>query len=79
MSVETLLNKMVRREQRFRIHFFEIFLLTVKSWMQLLQNKGIPNLAYYPDNYLNNRPEFQPIYEGLSLSAFPHYSYGEYR
>ena len=52
---------------------------TLKSWMQLLQNKGIPNLAYYPDNYLNNRPEFQPIYEGLSLSAFPHYSYGEYR
>ncbi len=50
---------------------------TLKSWMQLLQNQGIPNLAYYPDDYLGNHPAFQPTYEGLSLSAFPHY--GEYR
>ncbi|NOT17031.1 MAG: poly-beta-1,6-N-acetyl-D-glucosamine N-deacetylase PgaB [Sulfuriferula sp.] len=46
---------------------------TMKSWMQLLTNKGVSNLAYYPDDYLGNHPTFQPVYEGLSLSAFPHY------
>ncbi len=46
---------------------------TVKSWMQLLTDKGMPNLAYYPDDYINDHPAFQPTYQGFSLSEFPHY------
>lgn len=46
---------------------------TLKSWMQLLIRMGGKNLAYYPDDFLNNQPPFKPTYEGISLNDFPYY------
>ena len=46
---------------------------TLKSWMQLLIRMGGTNLAYYPDDFLNNQPPFKPTYEGISLNDFPYY------
>jgi biofilm PGA synthesis lipoprotein PgaB len=46
---------------------------TLKSWMQLLIRMGGKNLAYYPDDFLNNKPPFKPTYEGISLNDFPYY------
>ncbi|KTG17137.1 MULTISPECIES: poly-beta-1,6-N-acetyl-D-glucosamine N-deacetylase PgaB [unclassified Guyparkeria] len=45
---------------------------TLRAWMQQLVRRGALNLAYYPDDFLNNRPRFEPTYEGMSLNAFPH-------
>ena len=45
---------------------------TLRDWMQQLVRRGALNLAYYPDDFLNNRPRFEPTYEGMSLNAFPH-------
>lgn len=47
---------------------------TLKNWMQLLIRMGGKNLAYYPDDFLNNQPPFKPTYEGISLNDFPYYS-----
>ncbi len=44
---------------------------TLKAWMQLLIRHGGVNLAYYPDDFLNNHPPFKPTYEGMSLNDFP--------
>lgn len=45
---------------------------TLRAWMQQLVRRGALNLAYYPDDFLDNRPRFEPTYEGMSLNAFPH-------
>ncbi len=45
---------------------------TLREWMEQLMRRGILNLAYYPDDFLNNRPRFEPTREGISLNAFPH-------
>jgi biofilm PGA synthesis lipoprotein PgaB len=39
--------------------------------MQLLIRHGGVNLAYYPDDFLNNHPPFKPTYKGMSLNDFP--------
>lgn len=46
---------------------------TLKKWMQLLIRMGGKNLAYYPDDFLNNQPPFVPTFEGMSLNEFPYY------
>ncbi len=45
---------------------------TLRDWMEQLMRRGVLNLAYYPDDFLNNRPRFEPTREGISLSDFPH-------
>ncbi len=45
---------------------------TLRDWMEQLMRRGVLNLAYYPDDFLNNRPRFEPTREGISLKAFPH-------
>ncbi|MFI9654940.1 poly-beta-1,6-N-acetyl-D-glucosamine N-deacetylase PgaB [Guyparkeria sp. GHLCS8-2] len=45
---------------------------TLRDWMEQLIRRGVLNLAYYPDDFLNNRPRFEPTREGISLNAFPH-------
>ncbi|MDG4866917.1 poly-beta-1,6-N-acetyl-D-glucosamine N-deacetylase PgaB [Guyparkeria sp. 1SP6A2] len=45
---------------------------TLRDWMEQLMRRGVLNLAYYPDDFLNNRPRFEPTREGISLNAFPH-------
>lgn len=45
---------------------------TLRDWMEQLMRRGVLSLAYYPDDFLNNRPEFEPTREGISLSPFPH-------
>lgn len=42
------------------------------NWMEKLIKLGVLNLAYYPDDFLNNRPSFQDIYPVFSLNIFPH-------
>ncbi|MBD3816956.1 MAG: poly-beta-1,6-N-acetyl-D-glucosamine N-deacetylase PgaB, partial [Halothiobacillus sp.] len=44
---------------------------TLKAWMQLLIRHGGVNLAYYPDDFLDNHPPLRPTYEGMSLNDFP--------
>jgi biofilm PGA synthesis lipoprotein PgaB len=46
---------------------------TLKNWMQLLISLGGVNLAYYPDDFLNDHPPFKLTYEAMSLNAFPYY------
>ncbi|MGM0516877.1 MAG: poly-beta-1,6-N-acetyl-D-glucosamine N-deacetylase PgaB [Pseudomonadota bacterium] len=45
---------------------------TLRGWMERLMRRGVLNLAYYPDDFLNDRPRFEPTREGISLDAFPH-------
>jgi len=45
---------------------------TLRGWMQGLVRQGVLNLAYYPDDFINNQPEFKPTYIGISLNEFPH-------
>ncbi len=46
---------------------------TLKNWMQMLIRLGAVNLAYYPDDFLDNHPPFKPTFEGISLNEFPYY------
>lgn len=46
---------------------------TLKGWMQDLIRLGAVNLAYYPDDFLNDHPPFTPTFEGISLTEFPYY------
>jgi biofilm PGA synthesis lipoprotein PgaB len=46
---------------------------TLKQWMQLLVRMGGVNLAYYPDDFLNNQPPFQATFEGISLQDSPYH------
>jgi biofilm PGA synthesis lipoprotein PgaB len=46
---------------------------TLKDWMQELIRLGAVNLAYYPDDFLNDHPPFNPTFEGFSLAEFPYY------
>lgn len=43
----------------------------LKDWMQLLIRHGGVNLAYYPDDFLNDHPPLRPTYEAMSLNDFP--------
>ncbi|MFO7582576.1 poly-beta-1,6-N-acetyl-D-glucosamine N-deacetylase PgaB [Guyparkeria sp.] len=45
---------------------------TLRDWMEQLVRRGVLGLAYYPDDFLNDRPRLGPTREGLSLNAFPH-------
>lgn len=45
---------------------------TLRDWMAQLTRRGALELAYYPDDFLNDRPRFEPTREGISLDAFPH-------
>ncbi|MFP4639480.1 MAG: poly-beta-1,6-N-acetyl-D-glucosamine N-deacetylase PgaB [Guyparkeria sp.] len=45
---------------------------TLRGWMEQLMRRGVMNLAYYPDDFLNDRPRFEPTREGISLNSFPH-------
>lgn len=45
---------------------------TLRDWMDQLTRRGALELAYYPDDFLNDRPRFEPTREGISLDAFPH-------
>ncbi|HFC29832.1 MAG TPA: poly-beta-1,6-N-acetyl-D-glucosamine N-deacetylase PgaB, partial [Oceanospirillales bacterium] len=64
-----------------------IFELQAKNWhnkskivtkeliqqFQLLQQKGIMNYGYYPDDFLMNHPNFTEIFPEMSLTDFPYY------
>ena len=45
----------------------------LRSWMHELLRLGVMNLAYYPDDFLRNRPDFRTTFEGFSLNEFPYY------
>jgi biofilm PGA synthesis lipoprotein PgaB len=40
--------------------------------MQDLIRDGALNLAYYPDDFLANKPPYKPTFTGISLNDFPH-------
>lgn len=43
----------------------------LKNWMQALVRQGAKNIAYYPDDFINNNPNFDDVYSGVSLNSFP--------
>lgn len=45
----------------------------LRSWMHELLRLGATNLAYYPDDFLRNRPDFRTTFAGFSLNEFPYY------
>ncbi|WP_426687438.1 poly-beta-1,6-N-acetyl-D-glucosamine N-deacetylase PgaB [Rhodanobacter ginsengiterrae] len=45
---------------------------TLESWMHELIGVGALNLAYYPDDFLHDRPAFGPTFSGISLETFPY-------
>lgn len=44
----------------------------LREWMRTLTREGALNFAYYPDDFYNNKPDFQPAFEGISLAEFPY-------
>jgi len=43
----------------------------LKQTLRLLQSMGVRNLAYYPDDFLNNHPDLDKLRQGISLSEQP--------
>jgi biofilm PGA synthesis lipoprotein PgaB len=43
----------------------------LKNTLRMLQSMGVRNLAYYPDDFLNNEPELNLLRQGISLSEQP--------
>ncbi|MCJ7557175.1 MAG: poly-beta-1,6-N-acetyl-D-glucosamine N-deacetylase PgaB [Gammaproteobacteria bacterium] len=43
----------------------------LKQTLRLLQSIGVRNLAYYPDDFLNNHPDLDELRQGISLSEQP--------
>ncbi|MDE2421550.1 MAG: poly-beta-1,6-N-acetyl-D-glucosamine N-deacetylase PgaB [Gammaproteobacteria bacterium] len=43
----------------------------LKGWMQTLQQLGVRNLAYFPDDFLHDQPAFSAVFGGISLNQFP--------
>jgi biofilm PGA synthesis lipoprotein PgaB len=43
----------------------------LKNWMQELVRQGAKNIAYYSDDFINNNPNFDDVYSGISLNSFP--------
>lgn len=50
---------------------------TLRDWMRSLIRLGGVNLAYYPDNFLDDKPLFGPTFVGISLADFPHNNGGK--
>ena len=44
----------------------------LRDWMDQLMRRGVLNLAYYPDDFIDDHPRFEPTREGISLGAFPY-------
>lgn len=40
--------------------------------MQMLQREGAVNFGYYPDHFLDNRPDLETIKQGISLEDYPY-------
>ncbi len=45
---------------------------TLRDQMQRLIRAGAWHLAYYPDDFIADRPAFQPLFEGVSGRTFPY-------
>lgn len=43
----------------------------LQGWMQTLQQLGVQNIAYSPDDFQRNQPEFSTVFSGISLNQFP--------
>lgn len=43
----------------------------LRDWMLMLTRRGAKNLAYYPDDFLNNTPKFEYVFAGSSLNEVP--------
>ena len=43
---------------------------TVDKWLRVLAAAGAHNIAYYPDNYIDNKPEMKIITDMISSKAF---------
>jgi len=43
----------------------------LKQILRQLQSMGVRNLAYYPDDFLNNHPDLGELRQGISLSEQP--------
>ena len=45
---------------------------TLKAQMQLLVREGALHIGYYPDDFIRGRPEFEPLFRGISTRTFPY-------
>ena len=43
----------------------------LRDTMRFLQSQGIRNLAYYPDDFIQGKPELEILKQGISLAEFP--------
>jgi len=43
----------------------------IRKTMRWLQSLGVPNLAYYPDDFIDNHPELSELRQGISLARYP--------
>lgn len=43
----------------------------LQNWMQTLLQSGVKNIAYSPDDFQRNQPEFATVFSGISLNQFP--------
>jgi biofilm PGA synthesis lipoprotein PgaB len=44
---------------------------TMYQQIRNLQSAGVKHLAYYPDDFLINRPELDQIRQAISLADYP--------
>ena len=44
----------------------------ISKQLQILQQHGIANYGYYPDDFINNQPDLKDIFPDMSLSAYPY-------
>ena len=47
--------------------------IEISRQLKLLQQHGISNYGYYPDDFLRNHPAFKVIFPVMSLSSYPYY------
>jgi poly-beta-1,6-N-acetyl-D-glucosamine N-deacetylase len=40
--------------------------------MELLMTEGVLHFGYYPDDFIRGRPEFTPLFQGITTRTFPY-------
>jgi len=45
---------------------------TVNQWLRILVAAGAYHIAYYPDDYIGNRPDLKTISDMISSRYFPY-------
>ncbi|RME32883.1 MAG: poly-beta-1,6-N-acetyl-D-glucosamine N-deacetylase PgaB [Gammaproteobacteria bacterium] len=49
-----------------------VHLSELEAWINLLRNRGIRHLGYYPDDFIAGQPPLQPLHSLISVSDYPY-------